>query len=294
MGNQKSIMPRNQRNNIPNTEGTQGLMNINTEKNSKKNVSEIILDEKQQKKNTLTKTDTLKVLLNKNKESIKNNIYDTPTEKNEINNLNNNVARNSSINYNRLNKNMTEYNTFEINEKDKNSQNSYNSRSKIIKEKSVINPNMNLSKKQKKEYKKTEFSNITIVDNLSKYFPKNISKKEIKDMVDLALDGSIVDEPYDFIPGQNLTREQADKIGQIIFENINNNQKNNNYDIMKTSDYGILNQINVKIGMNELNKEIIERMFFQGNKISQNQSNIILKNLTKGKKNVKALFIEIL
>ena len=63
---------------------------------------------------------------------------------------------------------------------------------------------------------------------------------------------------------------------------------------MKTSDYGILNQINVKIGMNELNKEIIERMFFQGNKISQNQSNIILKNLTKGKKNVKALFIEIL
>ena len=189
---------------------------------------------------------------------------------------------------------MTEYNTFEINEKDKNSQNSYNSRSKIIKEKSVINPNMNLSKKQKKEYKKTEFSNITIVDNLSKYFPKNISKKEIKDMVDLALDGSIVDEPYDFIPGQNLTREQADKIGQIIFENINNNQKNNNYDIMKTSDYGILNQINVKIGMNELNKEIIERMFFQGNKISQNQSNIILKNLTKGKKNVKALFIEIL
>ena len=294
MGNQKSIMPRNQRNNIPNTEGTQGLMTINTEKNSKKNVSEIILDEKQQKKNTLTKTDTLKVLLNKNKEFIKNNIYDTPTEKNEINNLNNNVARNSSINYNRLNKNMTEYNTFEINEKDKNSQNSYNSRSKIIKEKSVINPNMNLSKKQKKEYKKTEFSNITIVDNLSKYFPKNISKKEIKDMVDLALDGSIVDEPYDFIPGQNLTREQADKIGQIIFENINNNQKNNNYDIMKTSDYGILNQINVKIGMNELNKEIIERMFFQGNKISQNQSNIILKNLTKGKKNVKALFIEIL
>lgn len=294
MGNQKSIMPRNQRNNIPNTEGTQGLMTINTEKNSKKNVSEIILDEKQQKKNALSKTDTLKVLLNKNKESIKNNIYDTPTEKNEINNLNNNVARNSSINYNRLNKNMTEYNTFEINEKDKNSQNSYNSRSKIIKEKSVINPNMNLSKKQKKEYKKTEFSNITIVDNLSKYFPKNISKKEIKDMVDLALDGSIVDEPYDFIPGQNLTREQADKIGQIIFENINNNQKNNNYDIMKTSDYGILNQINVKIGMNELNKEIIERMFFQGNKISQNQSNIILKNLTKGKKNVKALFIEIL
>ena len=48
MGNQKSIMPRNQRNNIPNTEGTQGLMTINTEKNSKKNESKIILDEKQQ------------------------------------------------------------------------------------------------------------------------------------------------------------------------------------------------------------------------------------------------------
>ena len=46
--------------------------------------------------------------------------------------------------------------------------------------------------------------------------------------------------------------------------------------------------------MYNLNKEIIEKTFFKGKKISEIQSDIIIKSLTKGKNNVKALYIELL
>ena len=59
-------------------------------------------------------------------------------------------------------------------------------------------------------------------------------------------------------------------------------------------DYSIIEQINVRIGMSELNKDLIEKIFFQGRKISKIQSDIIIKNLSKGNKGVKALYIELL
>ena len=210
------------------------------------------------------------------------------TIKDSLFNLNNVIIPNSSINYNRLNKNMPEYNTFEINEKElKNSQNSLNSRNKIIKEKSVINTGLN--KKEKKEFKKLEFNNITIIDNLNNYFPKNISKEEIKELVDEVLYGRIVEDQYEVIQGQNITREQADALAQIIYERVTKEEKNIN-----KNNYSVLDNINVKIGMTELNKDTIEKIFFQGYKITEIQNEIIMKNLTKGKKNVKVLYIEIL
>ena len=90
------------------------------------------------------------------------------------------------------------------------------------------------------------------------------------------------------MPGQNLTSEQANALKQIIYDNISKNQNFNN------NDYSILDKINVKIWMSELNKDIIEKMFFQGKKISQIQNDIITQKLSKGKKNVKALVIELL
>ena len=183
---------------------------------------------------------------------------------------------------------MPEYNTFEINEKElKNSQNSLNSRNKIIKEKNVLNTSLN--KKEKKEFKKLEFNNITIIDNLSNYFPKNISKEEIKELVDQVLFGRIVEEQYEVIQGQNITREQADALAQIIYEKITKEEEK-----ISNNNYSVLDNINVKIGMTELNKETIEKIFFQGYKITEIQNEIIMKNLAKGKKNVKVLYIELL
>jgi len=299
MGNEKSIIInpksktkinyiRNQ-----NTEGTQGLMTLNTEKNIKKDIADVILSENR-KNNIFSKRESIEVLLSKNKgikKNKNNKDYEISIEKENKennNNLNNIIIPNSSINYNRLNKNMPEYNTFEINEKElKNSQNSLNSRNKIIKEKNVLNTSLN--KKEKKEFKKLEFNNITIIDNLSNYFPKNISKEEIKELVDDVLYGRIVEDQYEVIQGQNITREQADALAQIIYEKITKEGKK-----ISKNNYSVLENINVKIGMTELNKETIEKIFFKGHTITEIQNEIIMKNLAKGKKNVKVLYIELL
>lgn len=299
MGNEKSIIInpksktkinyiRNQ-----NTEGTQGLMTLNTEKNIKKDIADVILSENR-KNNIFSKRESIEVLLSKNKginKNKNNKDYEISIEKENKennNNLNNIIIPNSSINYNRLNKNMPEYNTFEINEKElKNSQNSLNSRNKIIKEKNVLNTSLN--KKEKKEFKKLEFNNITIIDNLSNYFPKNISKEEIKELVDDVLYGRIVEDQYEVIQGQNITREQADALAQIIYEKITKEGKK-----ISKNNYSVLENINVKIGMTELNKETVEKIFFKGHTITEIQNEIIMKNLAKGKKNVKVLYIELL
>ena len=299
MGNEKSIIInpksktkinyiRNQ-----NTEGTQGLMTLNTEKNVRKDIADVILSENR-KNNIFSKRESIEVLLSKNKgfkKNKNNKDYEISIEKENKennNNMNNIIIPNSSINYNRLNKNMPEYNTFEINEKElKNSQNSLNSRNKIIKEKNVLNTSLN--KKEKKEFKKLEFNNITIIDNLSNYFPKNISKEEIKELVDDVLYGRIVEDQYEVIQGQNITREQADALAQIIYEKITKEGKK-----ISKNNYSVLENINVKIGMSELNKETIEKIFFKGHKITEMQNEIIMKNLAKGKKNVKVLYIELL
>ncbi len=299
MGNEKSIIInpksktkinyiRNQ-----NTEGTQGLMTLNTEKNIKKDIADVILSENR-KNNIFSKRESIEVLLSKNKgikKNKNNKDYEISIEKENKennNNLNNIIIPNSSINYNRLNKNMPEYNTFEINEKElKNSQNSLNSRNKIIKEKNVLNTSLN--KKEKKEFKKLEFNNITIIDNLSNYFPKNISKEEIKELVDDVLYGRIVEDQYEVIQGQNITREQADALAQIIYEKITKEGKK-----ISKNNYSVLENINVKIGMTDLNKETIEKIFFKGHTITEIQNEIIMKNLAKGKKNVKVLYIELL
>ena len=299
MGNEKSIIinPKsktkiNYIRNV-NTEGTQGLMTLNTEKNIRKDIADVILSENR-KNNIFSKRESIEVLLNKKKgvkKNKNNKDYEISIEKENKennNNLNNVIIPNSSINYNRLNKNMPEYNTFEINEKElKNSQNSLNSRNKIIKEKNVLNTSLN--KKEKKEFKKLEFNNITIIDNLSNYFPKNISKEEIKELVDQVLFGRIVEEQYEVIQGQNITREQADALAQIIYEKITKEEEK-----ISNNNYSVLDNINVKIGMTELNKETIEKIFFQGYKITEIQNEIIMKNLAKGKKNVKVLYIELL
>ena len=299
MGNEKSIIinPKsktkiNYIRNV-NTEGTQGLMTLNTEKNIRKDIADVILSENR-KNNIFSKRESIEVLLNKKKgvkKNKNNKDYEISIEKENKennNNLNNVIIPNSSINYNRLNKNMPEYNTFEINEKElKNSQNSINSRNKIIKEKNVLNTSLN--KKEKKEFKKLEFNNITIIDNLSNYFPKNISKEEIKELVDQVLFGRIVEEQYEVIQGQNITREQADALAQIIYEKITKEEEK-----ISNNNYSVLDNINVKIGMTELNKETIEKIFFQGYKITEIQNEIIMKNLAKGKKNVKVLYIELL
>ena len=237
MGNHKSRLLQNKIvNNITNTEGTQGLMTINSEKNLKKNVEEVIYKEKIRNNNMYSKRESVDILLNKN------NINSIPTENNEIIKNNNINIRNNAINYNNSNKNMIEIKITQLNQMKK---------------------------------------------NIKLNYPKNISKEEINEIINISLKDCIIDDKSEYILGQNLTKEQVDSLVNIIYENITMNKNNN-------KDYIILDEIKVKIWMKELNKENIEKMFFQGKKISQFQNDIIMKNLKKERKKVKTLFIEFL
>ena len=272
MGNHKSTLKKNKIiNNNTNTEGTQGLMTINSEKNIKKNITEeVIYKEKIKNKNMFSKRESVDILLTKN------NLNTIPTENNEIIKQNNITIGNNVNNCNSSNKNMIEVNINEPNEKEyKISQNFSNSKE------------IGKNEKLKNEIKKTEFNNITIIDNLSNYFPKNVTKEEINEIVNMALNGYMVEEKSEYIQGQNLTKEQVESLVEIIYENITKNKSNN-------INYTSLDEIKVKIGMNDLNKENIEKMFFKGKNISQIQNDIIMKKLMKGRKSVKALFIELL
>lgn len=264
MGNHKSTLVEIKKNNNTNTEGTQGLITLNSEKNSKKNTTEILYKEKNRSKNLFFKRESVDALLSNNKIQNKNNINSIPTENNEIIKHQNG---NNSINYNTIHKNTSEFKIFEGKEEE--------------------NKNSENITKYKNEFKKMEHNNITIINNLSRYFPKSISKEEIIEMVNNILSEYIVGECSEFSTKKQLTKKQAEALGNIIYNYITNN----NYEIF---DYSLLDNINIKVGVGDLNKNAIEKMFFNGNKISKIQNDIIIKNLSKGCSNIKTLFIEIL
>ena len=125
MGNHKSTLKKNKIiNNNTNTEGTQSLMTINSEENTKKNITEEVLyKEKIINKNIFSKRESVDILLTKN------NLNTIPTENNEIIKQNNITIGNNVNNCNNSNKNMIEVNTNEPNEKEyKISQNFPNSK----------------------------------------------------------------------------------------------------------------------------------------------------------------------
>ena len=154
----------------------------------------------------------------------------------------------------------------------------------------ILNINKN------KSVKRSNFKGIEIVQNLEDYFPDDITKKEIDDMVFNALSGSIVKDESELIPGENLTEEQAKKISDIVYHKIQKGKKGNNYPGAdnKIEDNSILNQLKVKIGMADLNRKTVKKLFFKGKIVSDIELEVTLNNLTQGNENVKALMIELI
>lgn len=286
------------------------------ENNTKEN--EILIKDKNEE--TLNK---IKVKLEKNDENIGKKKL-TPLNTNSINNivlkqnLTNVESKGEEINENKIengvinNKGIEEeindnniINTInikkdeEIKKKEENKkENKLENNSDVDEE--IFKPIAQLELNRKSIMKKTRYRGITFVQNLKEFFPEDISKEEIRTMVINALSDNIVNNDK-YIPGKNITKEQSEKLVEIVYNKIKNNDddyyENENkkeYDF-KSEKYKILEDLKIKIGMSDLNKNITKKLFYKDKEnVNDEDLERTMKNLCQGNENVKILIIEML
>ena len=146
-----------------------------------------------------------------------------------------------------------------------------------------LNSNENEEEEKNKKLKKSKINGITIVQNLKDYFPEDITKEEIQNLVFEAFGDSVVDDMSLYIPGQTVTFEQAIELSNYIY-NIVKNKKNN--------DEQCLQDLNVKIDLVPLNKKLIKEKMFKGQDPSEKQIENVFQSYGGESNNIKVLTIE--
>ena len=146
-----------------------------------------------------------------------------------------------------------------------------------------LNGNETEEEEKNKSLKKSKINGITIVQNLKDYFPEDITKEEIKNLVFEAFGDSIVDDMSLYIPGQTVTFEQAIELSNYIY-NIVKNKKNNNEQCLE--------DLNVKIDLVPLNKKLIKEKMFKGQDPSEKQIENVFQSYGGESNNIKVLTIE--
>ena len=146
-----------------------------------------------------------------------------------------------------------------------------------------LNGNETEEEKKNKNQKKSKINGITIVQNLKDYFPEDITKEEIKNLVFEAFGDSIVDDMSLYIPGQTVTFEQAIELSNYIY-NIVKNKKNNNEQCLE--------DLNVKIDLVPLNKKLIKEKMFKGQDPSEKRIENVFQSYGGESNNIKVLTIE--
>ena len=158
--------------------------------------------------------------------------------------------------------------------------------------KMVINANKNVT--VCKNYKKETQKGLTILENVKEILPKDISKENIKDMVYSALGNTIVDKSK-FIKGVNLTDEHAQKIVDVLFNIVHNNENENEEENEKIDkiDNVSFKDINVTIGFYEATEENVRKFMFKKKDPTDEEVKNALNQLTAGDVDAKILAIEI-
>ena len=121
------------------------------------------------------------------------------------------------------------------------------------------------------------------MENLGDYFPEDITKEEIQNLVFEAFGDSVVDDMSLYIPGQTVTYEQAVELSIYIY-NIIKNKKNNNQKCLE--------DLNVKIDLVPLNKKLIKDKMFKGKEPSDKQIENIYESYGGDSSEIKVLTIE--
>ena len=138
-------------------------------------------------------------------------------------------------------------------------------------------------------YKKKEYKGLTILENVKEYLPENIGKDDIKGMVYNALGNSIVNDKSQYIKGKNLTKEQAEGIVDVLFKLVSSNESSEK----NVFEDERLNDVKIKIGFYDADKENVRKFMFRGKNPSDEEVEKTYNNLSSnGTENVKFLAIE--
>ena len=100
-------------------------------------------------------------------------------------------------------------------------------------------------------YKKSKMNGIVIVENLKEYFPKEITRDEVQELIFEAFGDCIVEDDDLLIPGQTATYDQVLELSDYIFNYIKGNDK-------KMKNNKSLEKLNIKIDLVSLDKKFIK------------------------------------
>ena len=141
-----------------------------------------------------------------------------------------------------------------------------------------------------KNYKKRAYQGVTILENIKNYFPENIERDFIKDMVYNTLGQNIVKEESQFIKGKNLTVKQVDGIIDVIFKIVHENE---NVEKNEVEDER-LKDVKVNIMFYDANEENIRKFIFKDKNPTDEEVENTLRQFNSGEEEVKILGVEIL
>ena len=167
----------------------------------------------------------------------------------------------------------------------------------------------NHGKRRTTVLQKSEMNGVVIVENLKEYLPQNITKDTIVKMVEDALGGCIVSDESKVVKGKTVSKNQVNAIAEIVYlrlqddENKNNLEKNNNESISSDNEceikddvrYSCINNLNVTVGLKDLNKALLQQMYFKGKKtnLTKEQMENQMEEMLKENEGVKVLTIEL-
>lgn len=152
--------------------------------------------------------------------------------------------------------------------------------------------------KQTSNIKNQNIHAIKISHNLKNYFTYDITKEKIDEIVFNAMNEFIVDDKNNFIPGKNVTKEQVEKIAEILYkkvEKINGNIDTQSSEEEEDKDYSILNNMKIKIEITELDKKTAQKILNKDNDTYEDEkiNDINVKENEKEEQKVKLLLIKL-
>ena len=143
------------------------------------------------------------------------------------------------------------------------------------------------NKEKNKFIKKSKLNGIIIVEHLKDYFPKDISRDEIQELIFEAFGDNIVKDDDLIIPGQTASYDQVLQLCDYVFNFIKGNER-------KMKENNALKNLNIKIDLVSLDKKLIKDKVYKGKDINERQVNDAMDSYNKNKKDVKVLTIEFL